>query len=439
MVINPLGWDRSGIAEVKVEMPSAAPNGISIVDAAGRVLPSQVVESDSKTNTYHVLFRAENVPSLGYEVLHAVPGKRPVVSDVKANGLTIENATLRVTVDPQSGCITSLYDKKASFETIASGGCGNELQAFKDTPKDYDAWNIDPGTLDVPPTLLNKADSVTLTDHGPLRATIRVSRTWQSSKFVQDITLYAGSDHVVVTNDFDWHERHILLKAAFPLAASGPFATYEIPYGAIERPTTRNNSFEKAKFEVPALRWADLGDGKHGMSLINESKYGYDAVGNLLRLSLLRAPTWPDPEADQGRHHFSYALYPHAGDWKQALSVRHGYDFDYKLKAMQVESHTGELPQRHSFAGVSSTDVALTAMKRSEDGKGLVLRFYEWAGKSGNVTLTVPPGATSASVVNLMEKPEGQLLTITDNKVTVPVTPYEIQTVKVDYSPAPEK
>jgi alpha-mannosidase len=256
---------------------------------------------------------------------------------------------------------------------------------------------------------------------------------------VQDITLYTGSDHVVVTNDFDWHERHILLKAAFPLAASGPFATYEIPYGTIERPTTRNNSVEKAKFEVPALRWADLGDGQHGMSLINESKYGYDAVGNLLRLSLLRGPTWPDPDADQGHHHFSYALYPHAGDWKQALSVRHGYDFDYKLKAMQVEAHSGELPQQHSFAGVSNPDVVLTAVKRSEDGKGLVMRFYEWAGKSGNVTLTVPPGATSASVVNLMEKPEGSALSVTDNKVTVPVTPYQIQTVQVDYSPAAEK
>ena len=439
MVINPLGWDRSGITEAKVEMPSAAPNGISIVDAAGRVLPSQTVETDSKTNTYHILFHAEDVPSLGYEVLHAVPGKRSAVSDVKANGLTIENATLRVTVDPQSGCITSLYDKKSSFETLAAGACGNELQAFKDTPKEYDAWNIDPGTLDVPPTKLDKADSVTLTEHGPLRATIRVVRTWQSSKFVQDITLYTGSDHVVVSNDFDWHERHILLKAAFPLAASGPFATYEIPYGTIERPTTRNNSFEKAKFEVPALRWADLGDGKHGMSLINESKYGYDAVGNLLRLSLLRAPTWPDPEADQGHHHFSYALYPHAGDWKQALSVRHGYDFDYKLKAMQVESHAGDLPQRHSLAAVSNPNVVLTAMKRSEDGKGLVMRFYEWAGKSGNVTLTVPPGATSASVVNLMEKPEGQPLTVTNNKVTVAVTPYQIQTVQVDYSPASEK
>jgi alpha-mannosidase len=172
------------------------------------------------------------------------------------------------------------------------------------------------------------------------------------------------------------------------------------------------------------------------MSLINDSKYGYDAVGNVLRLSLLRAPTWPDPEADQGRQRFSYALYPHVGNWKQALSVRHGYDFDYKLKAMQVESHMGELPQRHSFAGIADTNVVLTAMKRSEDGKGLVLRFYESAGKAGNVTLTVPAGATSATVANLMEKPEGSPLSVTGDKVTVPVTPYQIQTVRVDYSPS---
>jgi alpha-mannosidase len=438
MVINPLGWERSGIAEANVQMPSAVTGDISLVDAKGSVLPSQVVESDKKTNTYHLLFRAQDVPSLGYEVLHAAPGKRAAVSDLKASGLTIENAALRITVDPQTGCIRSLYDKKASYETLAAGACGNELQAFKDTPKEYDAWNIDPGTLDVAPTLVDKVDSVTLTEHGPLRATIRVTRTWQSSKFVQDITLYTGADHAVVTNDFDWRERHILLKAAFPLAASGPFATYEIPYGTIERPTTRNNSVEKAMFEVPAMRWADLGDGQHGMSLINESKYAYDAVGNVLRLSLLRAPTWPDPEADQGRQRFSYALYPHTGDWKQALSVRHGYDFNYRLKAMQVESHTGDLPERHSFAGIAETNVVLTAMKRSEDGKGLVLRFYESAGKGGDVTLNVPAGATSATVVNLMEKPEGSSLSVAGGKVTVPVTPYQIQTVRVDYSPATE-
>ena len=104
-----------------------------------------------------------------------------------------------------------------------------------------------------------------LVEQGPLRATIRVTRNWQSSKFVQDITLYAGMDRVDIGNDIDWHEKHILIKAAFPLAASSDDATYEIPYGTIQRPTTRNNSWESAKFEVPALRWADLGDGKHGV------------------------------------------------------------------------------------------------------------------------------------------------------------------------------
>ena len=208
--------------------------------------------------------------------------------------MTLENSLLRVVVDSHTGCITSLYDKKANFETLAAGGCGNQLQAFKDTPHKDDAWNIDLGTLDHF-TPLAQADSVKLVEKGPLRGVIRVKRTWQSSTFVQDITLDAGSDEVDVVNDIDWHETHVLLKAAFPLAASSNMATYEIPYGTIERPTTRNNRWEQAKFEVPALRWADLGNGQHGFSLINESKYGYDGSGNVLRLSLLRSPVWPDP------------------------------------------------------------------------------------------------------------------------------------------------
>ena len=118
---------------------------------------------------------------------------------------------------------------------------------------------------------------------------------------------------------------------------------------SIERPTTRNNSVEDAKFEVPALRWADLGDEKNGFSLINESKYGYDAKGNVLRLSLLRSPTWPDPEADQGHQHFAYALYPHSGTWKQALTVRQGYDFNYHLTAMQVSPHSGRVARQLLF------------------------------------------------------------------------------------------
>ena len=254
---------------------------------------------------------------------------------VSADGHTLENQFLRVTVDPKTGCITSLINKKTNFDAIAAGGCGNRLQAFVDTPKDYDAWNID-ADFDKVFTNLDMVDSVQLAEHDALRAVMRVTRHWQASTFVEDITLYNGLPRVDVVMDIDWHERHKLLKAGFPLAASSAHATFEIPYGSIERPTTRNNSVEDAKFEVPALRWADLGDQQNGFSLINESKYGYDAKGNLLRLSLLRSPTWPDPEADQGHQHFSYALYPHSGTWKQALTVRQGYDFNYHLSAMQV-------------------------------------------------------------------------------------------------------
>jgi alpha-mannosidase len=272
-----------------------------------------------------------------------------------------------------------------------------------------------------------------------VRATIRVVRNWQNSKFVQEISIYAGLDRVDIGNEIDWHETHVLLKAAFPLAASSGEATYEIPYGSIERPTTRNNRFETAKFEVPALRWADLGDQEHGFSLINESKYGYDAKANVLRISLLRSPTWPDPNADRGHHSFSYSLYPHRGDWKQALTVRRGYEFNYKLSAVQVEPHAGILPPAQSFADIKESNVVLTAIKKAEDSNALIFRFYEWAGKGGEVQLTVPPGATGATSTNLMEQPEGPALPITrTNQVTVPVHPFEIVSVRVDY-PATSK
>ncbi|HLH35403.1 MAG TPA: glycoside hydrolase family 38 C-terminal domain-containing protein [Alloacidobacterium sp.] len=433
LVFNPLAWERSGPVEISVQMPGAAPNGVSVLDAAGHVLPAVQLSADSKTNSYKLLVEAKNVPSMGYEVLHVVPGVKPFASDLKVNGLTLENANVRVTVDKTTGCITSLFDKKANFETLASGACGNELQAFKDTPKDYDAWNIDPGTLDVPPTKLNEADSVELVEKGPARASIKITRHWSKSKFVQEIQLAANSDVVNVVNDFDWHEDHILLKAAFPLAVTSDKATYEIPYGSIERPTTRNNSWDKAQFEVPALRWADLNDGQHGFSLINNSKYGYDDAGNVLRLSLLRSPTWPDPVADRGHQHFTYALYPHAGDWKQALTVRHGYEYNYTLKAMQVAAHTGTLPLEHSFLTVKPENVVLTAMKKAEDSNALVLHMYEWAGKQANVEIALPAGATAATETNLMEKPQGSPLTVTGDHVTIPIHPYEILAVRVDY------
>jgi alpha-mannosidase len=435
LIVNPLGWARSGVVEVQVQMP-AATKTISVLDSQGHALPSEVVSSDHSTNTYHLLIATKDIPSLGYEVVRVAPGKRPFISDLKASGTTLENSALRVTVDSKTGCITSLYNKRSQFETLAPNSCGNELITFRDEPKMFDAWNID-ADFEKSFTKLDKASSVQLVESGLLRSVIRVTHSWQNSKFVQDIVLDSGSDEVNVVNDIDWHETHVLLKAAFDLAASSPMATYEIPYGTIQRPTTRNNSWESAKFEVPAIRWADLGDGQHGFSLINESKFGYDAAGHTLRISLLRSPIEPDPNADRGHHHFAYALYPHSGDWKEALTVRRGYEYNYRLQAIQVGVHVGTLPGQHSFVAPAARNVVLTAVKKAEDDNALIFRFYEWAGESSDVRIQIPKGATMARLANLLEQPEGSALSIENgDTVTVPTHPYEIVTVKVEY-PAP--
>jgi alpha-mannosidase len=452
IIYNSLGWERSGDVMFRIPWAISPPRSIQTIEDGGRKLPFASHEDPAAPWTVELTVHVDQVPALGYKVLQVrtIPfGSGTGGSQVGLGGsdYTIHDDKIAVSVNRSSGCITSLRTA-SGFEFLAPGACGNQLQFFKDLPKQYDAWNIDPGTLNVPPSVIEKADSVELVEQpypsnlDCSNCAIRITRHYQNSKFVQTISLQG--DQANIENDIDWHEKHVLLKAAFPLSVTSDFATYEIPYGAIERPTTRHNSWEQAQFEVPAMRWADLSgtgpDGKvHGLSLLNQDKYGYDAVGNVLRLTLLRSPTWPDPDADQGHHHFHYALYPHAGTWKDALTVRHGWEYDYPLQAVLTTAHAGSLPAEHSFASVSPDNVVLTAVKKAEDANGLIFRVYEWAGKETTVEFHVPPGATGATITNLMEQPEGDPLKVEGDVVKVPIHPYEILTIRVDYAEAGNK
>ena len=353
----------------------------------------------------------------------------------------LANYRLSVTVDKAAGCISRLETVEVDYVSgkfLAANACGNQLQTYADNPKQYDAWNIDPGTLDGKMTPIDTLDSIQVVADGPLRKTIEIKRTWQHSHFTQDISLDADSDFVRVDTTVDWHETHTLLKAAFPLAHSGPSATYEIPYGAIERPTTRDNSWEKAKFEVPAQRWADLGDPTAGVSILNDSKYGYDALGNTLRLTLLRSPTWPDPDADRGPQHFTYEIYPHTGPWQTAETVHRGYELNTPLTAQQVFPHTGTLPSTHSFASVDESNIILSAVKKAEDTHALIFRFYEATGKGTDAHLHIPPGALYAIETNLMETPlpNAPHLPLASDTITLPIKPWEIRTLEVVYPQA---
>src|SRR5215469_638778 len=382
-----------------------------------------------------------HVPSLGYMPYFVRPAVTPPAASIalRAEPHTLENEFIRLEIDSQTGCMTSLFDKRSHSEALApaetdSGGpkdrvCGNLLETFVDKPQRWDAWNID-ADFEKQHWDLDKADSVQLVESGPLRAVIRVKNHFGNSTFVRDIAMYAGVPRVDVKMRADWHEKHILLKVAFPLSAHNEKATFEIPFGSIERPTTRRTPAEQAEFEVPAQRWADISDATHGFSLLNDCKYGYDAKGNVLRLSLLRSPIWPDPHADEGLHEFTYSLYPHAGNSKDALTVRRGYELNYPLLARQEEPHTGSLPERYAFLQLPAENVVLTAAKKAEDDDALILRFYEWAGKETDIILRPSAAVESASETDLMERPT-QPLPLKDDIITVRTKPYEIKTLKV--------
>jgi len=446
VVFNSLSWPRTEVIEVEAQLPSHTEQ-VEVANAAGSRVESQLLSIDAATNRARLLLLAGNVPALGYEtyfVRSAGKARLAAISEVvNASSNTLTNSYVRLKVDPQTGCIASLFDLRTQTEILApsqtdSGGpitsaCGNLLQAFYDKPKRWDAWNID-SDFEKQRWDLDKADEVRLVERGPLRAVIRVKKHFQNSTFVQDITMYAGVPRVDVKMQVEWREKHILLKVAFPLSARSDKATFEIPYGSIERPTTRNTMAEQAKFEVPAQRWADLSDLKHGFSLLNDSKYGYDVKGNVLRLSLLRSPEWPDPHADEGHHEFTYSLYPHSGNWRDAQTVRRGYELNYKLIAVQAQNHEGILQGEHSFVRVEPDNVVLTAIKKSEDDDSIVLRFYEWAGREADVRIELPAGAQSASETDLMERSIASL-TVRNNAVTVHSTPYEIKTLKVHFAP----
>ena len=440
-VFNPLSWQRREVIEAEVQLPGPAQR-IEVADPSGNTVDSQLLAMDASTHRARFLMLVD-VPSMGYKTYFVRAAAKATTphNPVKASVDALENDFVRLKIDPHTGCMTSVYDKRSENELLAlpetdSGGpktaiCGNLLQTFVDKPKQWDAWNID-ADFEKQHWDLDSADEVQLVESGPLRAVIRVKQHFQKSAFVRDITLEKDLPRIDVKTSVDWHEQHILLKVAFPVGAHSEKATFEIPYGTVQRPTTRRTAAEQAEFEVPAVQWADLSDDKHGFSLLNDCKYGYDAKGNVLRLSLLRSPIWPDPQADQGHHEFTYSLYAHGGTWREAQTVRQGYELNYPLFSTQEAEHDGALGPEHSFIRIEPGNVVLTAAKKAEGGEALILRFYEWAGKETDVKIQIPSGASGVQETDLMERPLAQL-SVEKESVSVHTKPYEIKTLRVSF------
>ncbi len=434
VLFNPLSWDRSSPVEIELDDLEKEKTW-SILDEYGNTVPSQII--DKSALGAKLLFIAQDVPSYGYKVYHLVQEKSTGRTEqLDFTRTMLENRFLEIEIDKTTGLVSRIYDKVNAREVLANNK-GNQLQLL---PNDFnDAWGV---RFTKPPIDIDNLIETELVEVGPVRATIKVktgycgggrrapTEDFPTSFFTQYISLYDGLPYMEVRNEVMWWEDQKVLKVKFPLNVQSETARYEIPYGSIGRPTGTETAFEKARFEVPAQRWADLSDGTFGVSLINDCKHGYDIKGSDMRLSLLRAPTYPDPLADRGYQHFNYAIYPHKGDYVEGNVTRQGYAFNEPIYALRTTSHKGELPKSHSFVQIDADNVILNALKKSEDDNDWIVRVYETAGKSATVNVTFDRQVSAAQEVNLIEDPVGKVETH-KNGFVFDIKPREIRSFKV--------
>ncbi|HUQ22858.1 MAG TPA: glycoside hydrolase family 38 C-terminal domain-containing protein, partial [Gaiellaceae bacterium] len=338
---------------------------------------------------------------------------------IRQNSLVLENEHLRAELSPE-GTLVGLVDKASGRDALAAPG--NRLELYDDDPVQFDAWDIDPAHLrtrrDVAP-----ASSHEVVTESPLRVELAFDR---AHGIRQVVRLDAGSRRLEFRTTVDWRERKTLLKVCFPLAVRAPTATYEMPFGYAERPTHYSTSWDRARYEVPGHRFADLSEHGFGVALLTDSKYGYSCFGNELRISLLRSPVSPDPEADQGAHEFAYAILPHVGGWREAGVLAEAHRFNAPLRWIGRAS----VSQAQSLASVDDANLVLDTIKRAEDSDALVLRLYEAHGARGTARLRVTAPFSSARLANGLED-AGDALETKDGEILIQYRPHQLLTVKV--------
>ena len=364
----------------------------------------------------------EAIPAFGWKVISGCLDS----ADVTVDGLTAENAYYKLTMD-KSGAIAELLDKRANRQVFQKGCRGNVIQAFEDFPAAYDNWEISDYYKEKMWVLDEDAVIEPIFDGS--RAGFKVSKSYMHSRIVQYIWLYSKDARINVENEIDWHEHHQILKAAFPLDVHANSATYEIQFGHVQRPTHENTSWDKAKFEVYGHKWVDLSEDGYGVSLLNDCKYGFNTEGSTLKLTMLKCGTYPNPEADQGMHRFTYSLLPHVGSFKEAGVIRAAYDLNQPLVAVPVSAHKGNLPASFSLVSCAQENIVIETVKKAEADDGMIVRLYDAFDRRSTAQITVADGFREAYLCDLIEN-ELQKLELTGNQLQLPVSNFEIVTLK---------
>lgn len=424
-VFNPGSWQRTDIVRL-----ANVPFGLGVF-ANGESRPS-VRQPDGS-----LLFLATGVPPKGVRMFRLM---REDGMGAETTGLVDGDHIVTVHYDirlDDRGHFCSIYDRQADREVLQSGGRGNVLQVFEDRPAEYEAWNIDRHFEEK----MWEADDLTdcrIIQNDPLCLRLRQERRFLSSVIIQEIVFYHHSRRIDFETVVDWKESHLLLKVAFPVDITATKATYEIQYGNVERPTHRNTSWDKARFEVCAHKWADLSEGGYGVTLLNDCKYGYDIHDSVLRLSLIKCATYPNPAADREIHRFTYSLYPHNGDFRTGQVIQEAYALNCPLYARLTSAKA--LPDAWSAVAVGHENVVLEVVKQAEEDERIILRLYEaWGCRTQTWVRLDLAGPcrrlrlTSVDECNLLEE-SLKGIPYRNDQFSFEIRPYEIKTFALTFT-----
>ena len=409
-VFNTLGFDRDDVVDLGDVKASA------LRDGAGNLYPVQQTESGA-------VAYLRGLPSKGS--LTFAPAEAEAVSPfVRADDYHLETPFYSITLD-RTGALASIYDKEFGRELVKAGQAANRLRLYEDKPIYFDNWDVDMYYTEKS-WPVDDLVSMKWTEDGPVRTTLELTYRCSLSTICQKVHFYADTRRIDFENTVDWKEHQHLLKAEFPVDIHSDEATFEIQFGNVTRKVHTNTSWDKARFESCGQKWMDFSEGRYGVSLLNDCKYGHSVHDGTIGLTLIKCGIEPNPNADVEVHHFTYALYPHGGTWKEAGTVQEAY----KLNQPAYTVAAGAPGTSRSFAGVDQDNVILETVKQAEDGNGTIFRLYECQNARTNTVLRVPETVTKAYSTNLLEEIEEEL-PVENGKIAFTIKPYEIKTILV--------
>jgi alpha-mannosidase len=433
VIFNSLTWERTDLAEAEFELSDEV-NQLSLFDADNQKIPVQIVNHITKNGVhiYKVIFVAKNIPSMGYSLFRLKPEKNSSHFNnvMKESRFLLENEFFRLKIDSLTGSLSGITDKLNKREILNDKSTGNLIQIIDDygdsegflmSPEGFGEYNKWDGTT------VNIVDfsEISLIESGPVRTVLQITRKYDLAGFIQRISIYKDLSRIDFELIVDWQGKNKMVKVAFPVNVKNDSATYEIPYGTIIRPSLGE--------EQVAQNWVDISDELYGVSLLNDSRYGYDITNNVIRLSVLRSPDHPVEATDEkGIHQIKYSLYPHAGNWQSGNTTRKGYEFNYPLIAFNEPAHNGYLPTKHSFIEISPDNVVCTVLKKAEDSDDLIMRFYETKGTECTAKIRLSPllGIDSVHKTDLLEN-EVEDIPLSKQAFEVKVGKYSIESYKL--------